>query len=51
VCRWAKENDKKKIWTESPKDMVEFYEKHGFKKIGSFVYENGEEYLTMLKEL
>ncbi|MFB0514511.1 MAG: GNAT family N-acetyltransferase [Candidatus Bathyarchaeia archaeon] len=51
MCSWAKENDKKKIWTESPKVMVEFYEKHGFKQIGRFMDENEEECLTMLKEL
>lgn len=51
VCSWAEENDKKKIWTESPKDMVEFYEKHGFKQIGRFMDEKGEECVTMLKEL
>ncbi len=51
VCSWAKENDKEKIWTESSKDMAEFYEKHGFKTIGSFIDENSEECLTMLKDL
>lgn len=51
VCNWAKENAKTKIWTESSRDMVEFYEKHGFKRIGCFIDENGEETLTMLKEI
>ncbi|MFQ6073880.1 MAG: GNAT family N-acetyltransferase, partial [Candidatus Bathyarchaeia archaeon] len=51
VCSWAKEHGKKKIWTESSRDMAEFYEKHGFKQIGGFLDENGEKCLTMLKEM
>jgi len=56
VCKWAREHDKKKIWTEislktSVFDITTFYEKLGFKQIGRFRGEKGEEYITMLKEL
>jgi len=56
VCDWALKHSKKKIWTEiSPKtsifDIKDFYGKLGFKQIGGFRDEKGEEYVTMLKEL
>jgi len=56
VCEWAFKHRKNKIWTEiSPKtsifDIKAFYEKLGFKQIGKFRDEKGEEYVTMLKEL
>jgi len=56
VCEWALKHGKKKIWTEiAPKtsifDVAGFYEKLGFKQIGRFRDEKGEDYATMLKEL
>jgi GNAT superfamily N-acetyltransferase len=56
VCNWAKKKGKKKIWTEvsrrtSDFDTVAFYKKLGFKEIGTFRDKNGEEYVTMLKQL
>jgi len=56
VCEWALKHGKKKIWTEistrtSIFDIATFYEKLGFKQIGGFRDEKGEEYVTMLKEL
>jgi len=56
VCEWALKHGKKKIWTEvstktSVFDIAAFYEKLGFKQIGRFRGEKGEEYVTLLKEL
>jgi ribosomal protein S18 acetylase RimI-like enzyme len=56
VCSWARMKGKKKIWTEAQRkttdfDSVTFYKKVGFKEIGSFRDEKGEEYVTMLKQL
>jgi len=56
VCEWALKHGKEKIWTEistrtSLFDIKAFYEKLGFKQIGEFRDEKGEEYATMLKEL
>lgn len=57
VCEWALKHGKKKVWTEisaktrALEPPIAFYEKLGFKKIGRFSDEKGEEYVTMLKEL
>ena len=56
IGNWAKEKYKKKIWIEvsrktSDFDTVAFYKKLGFKEIGVFRDQKGEEYVTMLKQL
>ncbi|NWG10660.1 GNAT family N-acetyltransferase [Candidatus Bathyarchaeota archaeon] len=56
ICGWAREQGKKKIWVEvsrkkSDLEAVSFYKNHGFKEIGTFRDQNGEEYATMLKQL
>jgi len=56
VCKWAREKDKKKIWTEvsrksSDFDTFAFYKRLGFREIGSFRDLKGEEYVTILKQL
>ena len=57
ICAWALEKGKKKIWTEistkaDPFEIpIAFYKKLGFKQIGRFFDDKGEEYVTMLKEL
>jgi len=56
VCDWAGERGKSRIWVEVSLekevfDKVVFYNRLGFKEIGRFRDEKGEEYVTMLKRL
>ena len=56
VCDWAREKGRKKIWTEAQRettdfDAVAFYKRLGFKEIGCFRDNDGEEHVTMLKQL
>jgi len=57
ICNWARERSKEKIWTEALRktsifeETVTFYNKLGFKEIGTFRDQKGEEYVTMLRQL
>lgn len=57
VCKWALKRGLKKIWAEIstkayPFEIpIAFCRKLGFKQIGKFFDEKGEEYVTMVKEL
>ena len=56
VCDWARHREKRKIWTEvlqktTDFDSVAFYQKLGFKVIGNFRDDKGEEYVSMFKHL